>query len=90
MQPFIVAEISKNWDGTVAPTPRALISQLFEAVLVENARRGYELHSFQLHRVMIAPDQLNETIIAVFVLSAVVIKEYAPTARGPAPRASHP
>ena len=63
---FIVAEISKNWaDGeSVANTP--LLANQFERVIEHNRRRGYWLHSFQLHRMMTAPGILNETIIAVF------------------------
>lgn len=65
-EPFIVAEISKNWiDGrSVLPTP--LLAQQFEAIININAARGYELVTFQLHRLMTGPEELNETIIAVF------------------------
>jgi hypothetical protein len=70
MQPFIVAEISKNWGPDLPLTSNpTLISQAFELVINENAQRGYVLHSFQLHRQMLGPDQLNETIVAVFWLN---------------------
>jgi len=69
---FIVAEVSKNWiDGRAGGSP-LLLCELFERVIATNLARGYRLHSFQLHRVIVragdnlhAPD-LNETIIAVF------------------------
>lgn len=78
---FIVAEVSKNWfrkQGTrrkvtlsnesdfEPATNGPLLAQLFELVINENWARGYTLQSFQLNRTMIDPDQLNETIIAVF------------------------
>jgi hypothetical protein len=64
--PFIVAELSKNWiDGKgVIGTP--ILAVQFEHVLNINDERGYRLHSFQIHRHSPAPDQLNETLIAVF------------------------
>jgi hypothetical protein len=52
LRPFIVAEISKNWidgKGVVDDMP---IAVLFERVIETNTRRGYRLHSFQLHRLM--------------------------------------
>jgi hypothetical protein len=64
--PFIVAEISKNWEGGKAVKDTPLIAQQFETVINFNAQRGYRLHSFQLHRFYIAPGRLNETLIAVF------------------------
>lgn len=63
---FIVAEVSKNWIAGSSPSGPRLICQLFEAVLETNRQRGYELHSFTLHRLLTGPDELNETIIAVF------------------------
>jgi hypothetical protein len=65
-EPFIVAEISKNWRNgeSVAPTP--ILAIQFEILINNNLVRGYVLHTFQLHRMMVEPDQLNETIIAVF------------------------
>jgi hypothetical protein len=35
-------------------------------VIERNLRRGYRLHSFNMHRLMTRPEELNETIIAVF------------------------
>lgn len=69
MPEFIVGEVSKNWQraqyvGLVPPA--ALISGMFEKMIEHNARRGYVLHSWQLHRVMVDADNMNETIIAVF------------------------
>lgn len=64
---FIVAEISKNWIGGQEATPGSgLLAQQFERVLAVNALRGYRLLEFHVHRQMVAPDELNETIIAVF------------------------
>src|SRR6476661_4499437 len=68
---FIVAEVSKNWIDGRSSSP-LLLCQLFERVIAVNLTRGYRLHSFQLHRVLVrAGDSLhaadlNETIIAVF------------------------
>jgi hypothetical protein len=65
--PFIVAEVSKNWqDGHEVTPGSGLIAEQFERVLVTNHARGYRLFHFQLHRMMTGPDTLNETIIAVF------------------------
>jgi hypothetical protein len=68
---FIVGEVSKNWVNGESATP-LLLCQLFERMIATNLTRGYRLHSFQIHRIMVregddlhAPD-LNETIIAVF------------------------
>jgi hypothetical protein len=67
VQRFIVAELSKNWRAGVEVTPGSgLIAQQFERVINHNQARGYRLHAFQLHRALVAPDELNETIIAVF------------------------
>lgn len=62
---FIVAEISKTWvDGReIGP---GLVCEHFERVINVNHERGYRLLTFSLHRVMTRPDELNETIIAVF------------------------
>lgn len=76
MRKFIVAEISKNWEraeyigdlGDAQPSG-LLISQQFEQVIDANRRRGYKLHSFQLHRMMTSGNVLNETIVAVFELT---------------------
>jgi hypothetical protein len=66
-EPFIVAEVSKNWiDGREVTPGSGLLAQQFERVINTNEQRGYELVSFQLHRMMTRPDELNETIIAVF------------------------
>ena len=67
-EPFIVAEVSKNWrDGFEVTPGTGLLAQQFELVINRNADRGYRLHSFQLHRLMTGPNELNETIIAVFI-----------------------
>lgn len=77
---FIVAEVSKTWlrkqglsrgnelpgDEFEPAVSGPLLSQLFETIINTNWVRGYALQSFQLNRVMVDPDQLNETIIAVF------------------------
>jgi hypothetical protein len=63
--PFIVAEISKSWINGSAKSP-LLISEAFEQLIEHNRQRGYRLHSFQLHRLMTRPDEMNETVIAVF------------------------
>lgn len=64
---FIVAEMSKNWLAGDEVTPGSgLLCQQFERIIAHNLQRGYRLHSFQLHRLMCNPDEMNETIIAVF------------------------
>lgn len=66
---FIVAEVSKNWiDGAELHPEKGLITQQFEAVINRNAARGYKLVSFSLHRMMTRPNEMNETIVAVFEL----------------------
>jgi hypothetical protein len=63
---FIVAEVSKTWvEGEQSEWS---IRDGFEGIINVNWNRGYELHSFQLHQIMAAEDQMNETIIAVFKL----------------------
>lgn len=63
---FVVAEVSKSWvDGAHVGTPY-LLAELFEHVIAVNLQRGYVLHSFDLHRLMTRPNEINETIIAVF------------------------
>lgn len=66
--PFIVAEISKNWINGREQTPGSgLIAQQFEFIINANASRGYRLVTFSLHRMMTRDiEELNETIIAVF------------------------
>jgi len=69
MTEFIVAEISKNWTLENAGgefTPDDFIRAKFEEVIEFNRRRGYLLYTFQFHRLMTSPTNLNETIIAVF------------------------
>lgn len=65
MQAFIVAELSKNWIDGYSLTDE-LLAETFERVIGVNRDRGYVLHSFQLHRLIVADGKLNETIIAVF------------------------
>jgi hypothetical protein len=67
-EPFIVAEISKNWIDGESPST-LLLAQQFEIVINRNAARHYRLHSFEIHRLMVAPNEINETIIAVFEFS---------------------
>lgn len=64
--PFIVAEVSTNWPKTWPVGPNDLIAGKFEEVIEHNRRRGYRLHSFQLHRLLVDAEQMNETIVAVF------------------------
>ena len=66
MTPFIVAEVSKNWDCDKEADVNDLLATRFEHVIEFNRQRGYRLHSFQLHRFMTSPTVMNETIIAVF------------------------
>lgn len=63
---FIVAELAKNWHAEYVVEPSEFLSQYFERVININRDRGYRLMSWQLHRMMVAPLELNETIIAVF------------------------
>jgi hypothetical protein len=66
-EPFIVAEISKNWrNGSEVVPGSGLVAQTFERIINVNFQRGYVLHSFQVDRRMVRPDELNETVIAVF------------------------
>jgi hypothetical protein len=62
---FIVAEVSKNWRAGLEDSP-LLLSERLELVIARNFERGYRLHSFDLHRLFIPPDGMNETVIAVF------------------------
>lgn len=64
-EPFIVAEISKNWIAGRSASP-LLLAQQFEIAINHNAARGYRLLSFELHRLIVGPDAMNETIVAVF------------------------
>lgn len=66
MTAFIVGEVSKNWRQGQPLAGPLLLAQLFEQMIEVNRQRGYRLHSFSLHRYLTAPDELNETIIAVF------------------------
>lgn len=80
-QRFIVAEISKNWKGhhgVYEPyTDSPMLNTQFENIIARNLSRGYRLHSFQFQRFMLAVDEMNETLIAVFELI-----EGRPTVRG--------
>lgn len=69
MNQFIVAEVSKNWTGQWVgplPSPSDILCGRFEQVIEHNRKRGYRLHSWNIHRLMVDKDSLNETIIAVF------------------------
>lgn len=69
---FIVAEITKNWVDGAELTPRSgLLCQQFEQVINVNDTRGYRLMTFQVSQVALRPDELCETIIAVFERKAV-------------------
>lgn len=72
---WIVAEVTKNWsNGEDADGGETtLLAQRFELVINHNRRRGYKLHSFQLHQLHFSDDGMSgtrervmETIIAVF------------------------
>ena len=63
---FIVAEVSRNWKGNNLLVEGPTLSELFEGVIERNLERGYWLNQFQLHRLMVSADEMNETIIAVF------------------------
>lgn len=63
---FIVAEVATNWPKPWPVPTSELLSAKFENVIELNRSRGYQLHSFQLHRLMVSAEELNETIIAVF------------------------
>ena len=62
---FIVAEVSKNSIDGRQREP-GLLAERFERVLEVNHQRGYRLLTFSLHRLMVRPDEMNETIVAVF------------------------
>ena len=67
MDRFIVAEVSQNWhDGAPTRHEGLLLSQQFERVINVNDGRGYRLVSFTVSHVMTSPDDLTETLIAVF------------------------
>jgi hypothetical protein len=70
MKKFIVAEISKNWDGNFDEnTPMSgLINQKFEEVINVNYHRGYNLSEWQFSNAFDRKGHLNETILALFVL----------------------
>jgi hypothetical protein len=63
---FIVAEVSKTWYRGYPTTTGALLSQMFEHVINYWDRRGYRLYSFFIHRHNVTPDEMNETVVAVF------------------------
>jgi len=81
MTPFIVAEISKTWRGRRGEEefkglpPSNLLCGRFEHVIEVNRLRDYELHRFAISQVMIAPEELCETIIAVFRQVSVAADE---------------
>jgi len=80
MTQFIVAEVSKNWiDGGEATPGTGLLAEQFERIIELNRRRGYQLHSFQMHRMFFTPGTLNETVIAVFEKIKKTGQEDAPS-----------
>lgn len=60
---YIVSEISKNWRRDQDGEP---ISMLFADVLEHNAAKGYVMVEFRFDRVVLSPDEINETLIVVF------------------------
>lgn len=70
MSPFIVAEVSKVWSGRDKDhsTLRGsdLISGRFALVIQTNFDRGYDLHDWRLSSVATGPDEVTETIVAIF------------------------
>lgn len=62
----IVAEITKNWTKGLHESP--LLCTQFELIIETNRLRGYELETWRLAQLYIAPDRITETIIAVFRL----------------------
>lgn len=70
MQQFIVAEISKSWEGNFDEnTPLSeLIARKFEAIINTNYTRGYRLYDWRFSTSIDEKGILNETIIAVFEL----------------------
>ena len=64
--PFIVGEVSCSYINGQPVSSVAPIARSFEHLVNHNHQRGYRLVSFALHRMMTRPDELNETIIAVF------------------------
>lgn len=72
----IVGEVSQNWidgvpaalEGTTVTLSLGLVgvAARFEALIAFNAARGYILGSWQLSRVSVGTNQINETIVAVF------------------------
>lgn len=73
---FIVAEITKNYEGGMEVEASGPINGLFEQVLAANTARGYQLTTFTLSQVYIPAEMLHgqyiraerlvETILAVF------------------------
>lgn len=63
---FIVGEVSCSYINGRPVSDVAPIARSFELLVNHNYERGYRLLSFSLHRLMTRPDELNETIIAVF------------------------
>ncbi len=68
MKKRIVAEVSRNWSGGPEDAIKPLLCTTFERVIDVNMGRGYDLESWQLQIVTNPLGQINETIIAVFVL----------------------
>lgn len=66
MKKFIVSEVTKNWDYATE-RDGDFISQRFELVLNENAKRGYRLVDWKLNTVINESEGvLTETIVAIF------------------------
>ena len=88
MQTYIVAECSKSWrNGAHATKETRTISQLFEHLCDVNLESGYVLHSWRFsqyadHRN--GESWLSETIVAVFQLAVVIVRDVAePENRSP-------
>ena len=65
-EPFIVGEVSCSYVNGLPISDVAPIARSFERLVNHNHQRGYRLVTFSLHRMMTRPDELNETIMAVF------------------------
>jgi fumarate hydratase class II len=61
----VVAEVNKNWTSP-DDEKSGLISEMFERVIADNLKRGFELESWQYQSNFI-PKNITETIVAVFV-----------------------
>lgn len=63
---FTVDEVATVWPKPWPVRPGELLTAKFEDLIEQHRQRGYRLHSWQLHRLVLPEDRLNETIVAVF------------------------